>query len=32
MKYMGWDYPALLAAPVDLVEEIIELMVEDKAR
>lgn len=32
MRHMGWDYPALLAAPIDVVEEIIEIMVKERAR
>lgn len=32
MRYMNWDYPALLAAPMDVIDEIVEQMIEQAAR
>lgn len=31
MRFMGWDYPALLAAPMDVIDEIVEMLVEQAA-
>lgn len=32
MRHMGWDYSALMAAPMDIIEEIVDQLVEQVAR
>jgi len=32
MRHMNWDYPALMACPMDVLEEIVAMMVERESR